>query len=115
MVAAVDQRTQGGTLLWFPHDVIYTSALWPCAEPNMLDLACGLRVPCTALVAQHGSMIGVDLSTNQSNWRAKSSVTRVSGPCGADVPVTELAALMESVVWIKSLPLRIAKRSLRSA
>jgi ubiquinone/menaquinone biosynthesis C-methylase UbiE len=34
-------------------------------HPKVLDLGCGAGVPCTALLAQHGDAIGVDLSTSQ--------------------------------------------------
>lgn len=34
-------------------------------SPTMLDLGCGAGVPCTALLAEHGDVIGVDLSSSQ--------------------------------------------------
>lgn len=35
------------------------------ARPRVLDLGCGAGVPCTALLAERGDVIGVDLSTSQ--------------------------------------------------
>lgn len=35
------------------------------AQPTLLDLGCGAGVPCTALLADHGDVVGVDLSSSQ--------------------------------------------------
>jgi SAM-dependent methyltransferase len=35
------------------------------ARPAVLDLGCGAGVPCTALLAERGDVVGVDLSTAQ--------------------------------------------------
>jgi len=35
------------------------------AHPRVLDLGCGAGVPCTALLAEHGDVVGVDLSGSQ--------------------------------------------------
>lgn len=35
------------------------------ARPTVLDLGCGAGVPCTALLAEHGDVVGVDLSSGQ--------------------------------------------------
>jgi SAM-dependent methyltransferase len=35
------------------------------SHPKVLDLGCGAGVPCTALLAEHGDVVGVDLSSRQ--------------------------------------------------
>ncbi|KAL3424785.1 methyltransferase [Phlyctema vagabunda] len=41
------------------------SLLPPTAQNNFLELGCGAGVPCTQILAQHGSIIAVDVSTAQ--------------------------------------------------
>jgi len=52
---------KGDPRLRFLHDLI---ARLP-AYPAVLDLGCGAGVPCTALLAERGDVIGVDLSSSQ--------------------------------------------------
>jgi SAM-dependent methyltransferase len=35
------------------------------SHPTVLDLGCGAAIPCTALLAEHGNVVGVDLSGKQ--------------------------------------------------
>ncbi|HEX6404379.1 MAG TPA: SpoIIE family protein phosphatase [Pseudonocardiaceae bacterium] len=49
--------------------------------PTVLDLGCGAGVPCTALLAEHGDVVGVDISTSQIELARKnpSSQRRSNG------------------------------------
>jgi cyclopropane fatty-acyl-phospholipid synthase-like methyltransferase len=52
---------QGDPRLRFLHDLI--ARLPP--RPAVLDLGCGAGVPCTALLAERGNVVGVDVSSSQ--------------------------------------------------
>jgi SAM-dependent methyltransferase len=52
---------RGDPRLRFLHDLV---ARLP-SRPTVLDLGCGAGAPCTALLAEHGDVVGVDLSGKQ--------------------------------------------------
>lgn len=52
---------RGDPRLRFLHDLM---ARLP-RHPRVVDLGCGAGVPCTALLAEHGEVVGVDLSGRQ--------------------------------------------------
>ena len=54
-------QIQGDPRLRFLNELL---ALLP-PHPSMLDLGCGAGIPCTALLAQHGEVTGVDISARQ--------------------------------------------------
>lgn len=54
-------ETRGDPRLAFLRDLL---ARLP-ERPTVLDLGCGAGVPCTALLAEHGDVVGVDLSGSQ--------------------------------------------------
>jgi SAM-dependent methyltransferase len=52
---------RGDPRLRFLHDLMTRLP----SHPAMLDLGCGAGVPCTALLAERGDVVGVDLSSSQ--------------------------------------------------
>lgn len=59
-LAWIDQ-IEGDPRLWFLDDLLNRLP----ERASMLDLGCGAGVPCTARMAEHGDVVGVDVSASQ--------------------------------------------------